>query len=411
MSEPPSFEPPNDAWRSLAEGSSDGLVLLDAALSVRWCSERFAALLGHTSASELVGMPFAQLVHPEDRDACLANLRGAAGARRSLQGDGEDRLLLRDGTTLAASIVRIDLELGGEPAIALAVRDVSLERRRRARFAQADRMASLGALAAGVAHEINNPLTYVLLRLGAVGAATRKLRPQIAAVRALLEKRLGPDELAELRQAAPNAELLDEIAGHVETATEGAARVRKIVSDLRVFARDDDDEVREAIDLERPLELALGMATHELKHRATIVREYTRVPAALASESGLAQVFLNLLLNAAEAIPEGQPVHHRIVLRTGQEGDRVYAVVSDTGRGIAPEHLTRIFEPFYASGEGPSGGLGLAICHGIVRSLGGSIRVASRPGEGASFTVLLPIAPPTPTSEPPQASSSGSPRT
>jgi two-component system, cell cycle sensor histidine kinase and response regulator CckA len=411
MSEPPSFEPPDDVWRSLAEGSSDGLVVLDEARSIRWCSGRFAALLGHASASELVGRPFAELVHPEDREGWLASLKGPVGSRRTLQREAEDRLLLRDGTTLAASIVRIALELQGEPAIALAVRDVSQERRRRARLAQADRMASLGALAAGVAHEINNPLTYVLLRLGAVGAATRKLRPQIAAARALLEKRLGPEDLAELGQDTPNAELLDEIAGHVETATEGAARVRKIVNDLRVFARDDDDEVREAIELERPLELALGMATHELKHRATIVREYARIPAALASESGLAQVFLNLLLNAAEAIPEGQPVHHRIVLRTGQEADRVYAVVSDTGRGIAPEDLTRIFEPFYASGEGPSGGLGLAICHGIVRSLGGSIRVASRPGEGASFTVLLPIAPPTPKSEPPQTSSSGSPRT
>ncbi len=411
MSEPPSFEPPDDVWRSLAEGSSDGLVMLDAELAVRWCSERFSALLGYVSPSELVGRPFVELVHPEDREACLTGLRSPGGTRRALQRELEDRLLLRDGTTLAASIVRIDFRLAGEPQIALAVRDVSQERRRRARYAQADRMASLGALAAGVAHEINNPLTYVLLRLGAVSAATRKLRPQVAAARALLEKRLSPEELAELRQAAPNVELLDEIAGHVETATEGAARVRKIVSDLRVFARDDDDEVREAVELERPLELALGMATHELKHRATIVREYASIPPALASESGLAQVFLNLLLNAAEAIPEGQPVDQRIVLRTGREGDRVYAVVSDTGRGIAPEHLTRIFEPFYASGEGPSGGLGLAICHGIVRSLGGSIRVASRPGEGASFTVLLPIAPPQPASEPPQASSSRSPRT
>jgi PAS domain S-box-containing protein len=411
MSEPPSFEPPDDVWRSLAEGSSDGLVMLDEHLAIRWCSEPFATLLGHVSSDELLGLPFAEFVHPDDRETCLSNLKSRSGTHRMLPREAEDRLLLRDGTTLAASLVRIDLELEGHPAIALAVRDVSQERRRRARHAQADRMASLGALAAGVAHEINNPLTYVLLRLGAVGAATRKLRSQLATARELLERRLGPEQLAELRQATPNAELLDEIAGHVETATEGAARVRKIVNDLRVFARDDDDELRESVDLERPLELALGMATHELKHRATIVREYSRIPPALASESGLARVFLNLLLNAAEAIPEGQPVHHRIVLRTGREADRVYAVVSDTGRGISPEHLTRLFEPFYASGEGPSGGLGLAICHGIVRSLGGSIRVSSRPGEGASFTVLLPIAPPHPQSEPPQGSSSRSPLT
>jgi PAS domain S-box-containing protein len=249
-------------------------------------------------------------------------------------------------------------------------RDVTERRRNEAelkraseRLAVANRMASVGTLAAGVAHEVNNPLAYVLSNLSAAS------------------------ECAAALPGAPG-DLVDALA----EAREGAERVRRIVAELRTLSRS-DDAARGLVDVRAVLDAAVNLARHEIRHRARVVKRYEDVPRVDANESRLAQAFLNLLVNAAQAIPEGRAEEHEIRVSARLADGRVRVDVEDTGVGIHPEHLGRIFDPFFTTKPvGVGTGLGLSITHGIVSSLGGEIRVASRPGEGSTFTVILPPA-------------------
>ena len=175
------------------------------------------------------------------------------------------------------------------------------------------------------------------------------------------------------------------------------------MSDLRLFSRATDEAVA-PIDVRVPLERALAMATHEIKHRATVTKELDATRPVLANEGRLAQVFLNLLLNAVQAIPEGGSESHVVALRTRPAGDDVVIEITDTGEGIAEDVLPRLFEPFFTTKPvGAGSGLGLAVSHGIVVGLGGRIEVESKVGRGSTFRVVLPgtdvpstIAPPSP---------------
>jgi CheY-like chemotaxis protein len=229
----------------------------------------------------------------------------------------------------------------------------------------------VGTLAAGVAHEINNPLTYIMSGL-----------------------EHAQHELGSLGKELPKGRL-DEIGEVVREAYSGAERVRRIVRDLKTFSRPDEEE-REAVPLAPVIESAIGMAQNEIRHRARLVRELGDTPPVTASEARLGQVFLNLLVNAAQAVPEGDVEHNEVRVRTGtDEKGRVFIDVSDTGKGIAPDDLGRIFDPFFTTKPvGQGTGLGLAICHGIVHALGGDIDVESQVGKGSRFRVTLPAARP-----------------
>jgi CheY-like chemotaxis protein len=234
----------------------------------------------------------------------------------------------------------------------------------------AERLATAGQLAAGVGHEINNPLAYVLANL------TYAL-----------------EELGRLKTPAPEVDF-PEMQRALVQAQLGAERIRDIVRDLRIFSRS-DPEAMGPVDVQAALEFAIGMTAHQLRQRARLIRWYQPVPFVQANESRLGQVFLNLLLNAAQAIPEGASGDHEVSVTVNSEGEGwVVVEIRDTGVGISAEHLPRIFEPFFttkAVGEGS--GLGLSVCHGIVRGLGGQILVESQPGQGSAFRVLLPAAP------------------
>ncbi|HTB77665.1 MAG TPA: ATP-binding protein [Polyangiaceae bacterium] len=228
-----------------------------------------------------------------------------------------------------------------------------------------ERLASMGTLSATIAHEINNPLTYVLGSLQLVAA-----------------RLTGP--LSRMSGA-------QELAGHVESAREGADRVRRIVRGLQAFSRQDDDRL-EPTDVHAVIERAIEMTGNGIRHRARLVKDLERVPPALASELRLGQVVVNLLVNAAQAIPEGSPETNEIRVRTScdEETGEVVVTVEDTGSGIEPDVLSRLFEPFFttkALGEGS--GLGLSICHGIVESFGGTIEVDSAVGKGTTFRLRL----------------------
>jgi len=271
---------------------------------------------------------------------------------------GEVRFVETVANLLAATLTRAEAETR------LVQRDREA-REMQARLALADRMASVGTLAAGVAHELNNPLSYVVANLsflaeglGAAGAG-------------------GADPSGELRDA-------------VREGREGAERMRGIIRDLKTFSRVEDSLIG-PVELGPVLESCISMAWNEIKHRARFVRELGDVPPVRGNEGKLGQVFLNLLVNAAQAIPEARSDKSEIRLtsRMAEDG-RVAVEVRDTGSGIAPENLHRIFDPFFTTkpvGEGT--GLGLTICHNIVSSVGGDIQVESVEGRGTTFRVLL----------------------
>jgi signal transduction histidine kinase len=248
-----------------------------------------------------------------------------------------------------------------------------------ARRALADRLASATALAAGVAHELNNPLAYINANLAYVAERTSRI--------------------AELLSGAPrtpdDADLVPQLLDATREARAGAERMRTIVRDLKTFARADDTQPR-PVDVRPLLDSCLNVAWSEIRKRAELVRDLAPVAPVLGDEARLSQVFLNLILNAAQSIPGGRPEDHRIRVSTRTRPDgRVAVEVQDTGGGIAPEHLPRIFDPFFTTKEpGRGTGLGLSICHTVVTSLGGRIDVESAVGKGSIFTVLLAPAEP-----------------
>lgn len=244
---------------------------------------------------------------------------------------------------------------------------------------QADRLSSLGTLAAGVVHEVNTPLTYVLANI-------EYLRGRLPAIRRPLAERgeVRGEELSSLlQQLAVVEETLREVH-------EGSERMRSIVRDVKTFARCGGEEVG-LVDLQEVLEAALKLASVHLRHHGRVIRDYRHVPPVRASGPKLAQVFLNLLINASHALQEsqGEPIL-TARLRTSEAGEAVVEV-ADTGCGIAPEHQPRLFEPYFTTkpaGEGT--GLGLFICRSLVESFGGRISAESQPGRGSTFRVTLP---------------------
>jgi CheY-like chemotaxis protein len=242
-----------------------------------------------------------------------------------------------------------------------------------ARSEEGDRLAALGTLAAGVAHEINNPLTYVMVNLEHVA---RQLRARIAAGDALDQEEMEA-QLTALGQAI-----------------EGATRVRSIVRDLMTFSGG-HVESKSPIDPRRVLEAALQMAAHELRPRARVEKRLHEVPFVLANEARLGQVFLNVIINAARAIAEGDAAENAVTVETDADDEgRVIVTVTDTGAGIAREDLSHVCDPFFTRNpSGESAGLGLSVAHGIVASLGGSMTLESAQGKGTKVRIVLPCAP------------------
>ncbi len=256
---------------------------------------------------------------------------------------------------------------------------------------QAEKMASIGQLAAGVAHEINNPVGYVASNLGTLGRYVNELLPLLDACERLEASLDGAaPELLALRalKAKTNlAYLREDLHDLLAESREGLERVKKIVLDLKSFSHVEEVEWQ-AADLHQGLESTLNIVWNELKYKAEVVKEYGDLPQIECILPQLNQVFMNLLVNAAHAIEN----HGTITLCTGREGKRVWVEVSDTGKGIAPEHIARIFDPFFTTKPvGQGTGLGLSLSYGIVEKHHGQIEVDSTPGKGTRFRVWLPV--------------------
>ncbi|WP_225408710.1 PAS domain S-box protein [Stigmatella hybrida] len=349
------------------ESLYDGVVITDLRGHIIDWNPSAERMFGRGKA-QAVGQTLFSVLHPGEPDPLTLPMLHALEGEGRWTGEVEFRR--KDGMGCCCESVAVPLRDAEGRAIAyiLVHRDVTERKHLQARLVMSDRLASLGTLGAGVAHEINNPLAYMLVNLHLIHGGLERLRPAVS---------------------SGTVEQLQQIA---RETTEGAERIASIVQDLKVFARGEQETRLGPVDVSRSVELACKMADNLVRHRARLVTEFEPVAMVEASESRLCQVFLNLLLNAAQAIPEGEPADkHLITVRIrAQAPDQVVVRVEDTGVGMTPEVLARVFDPFFTTksvGEGT--GLGLSICHGIVESMGGTISAESEPGRGSSFRVVL----------------------
>ena len=256
---------------------------------------------------------------------------------------------------------------------------------------QSEKLAAVGQLAAGIAHEINNPMGFIRSNLATLRGYAEKLldvvnayeeaEPLLAADPRLRERVAGAKRKADL------SFLAGDIGTLIAESIDGADRVRRIVQDLRDFSRIGESEWQR-VDLHECLESTVNMVWNEIKYKAELVRDYGTLPPVECIPSRLNQVFMNLLVNAAQAIPE----RGRITISTRCCGDKVEIAVADTGQGIPADVLPKVFDPFFTTKPvGKGTGLGLSVSYGIVRNHGGDIDAASQPGVGTTFTVRLPV--------------------
>ncbi len=348
--------------RAVFEHALDALVTFDDAGRVVEANPAACSLFGRPRA-EILGRPMGTLFTPRTREL-------AEAARHELMRQGK---LSGEAEAAPPGLPPRPIEFSALANILpglhfVVMRDVTQQRAMQARLALADRMASVGTLAAGVAHELNNPLAYVTANLSWVAEG-------------LAGGKEGKGESTPVR-----ADILQAI----EEARQGAERMREIILDLRTFSRA-EETCSGPVELAPILRSCVSMAWNEIRHRARLVQDLAPVPPVRGNEARLGQVFLNLLVNAAQSMPEGGADQNEIRLATRARQDgRIVVEVQDTGCGIAPEHRARIFDPFFTTkAPGVGTGLGLSICHNLVTELGGSIEVESAPGRGSLFRVVL----------------------
>jgi len=256
---------------------------------------------------------------------------------------------------------------------------------------QADKMASIGQLAAGVAHEINNPVGYISSNLGSLKRYSQDMIRVLGAYEEV-ERQFGPapavDCVRALKDEVGLNHLLQDMPSLLEETQEGLSRVKQIVQDLKEFSHVDEADWQWA-DLHKGIDSTLNIVNNEIKYKADVVKDYGDLPAVECIASQLNQVFMNLLVNAAQAIPE----RGTITIRTATDSrDWICIAISDTGSGISPEHMARIFDPLFTTKPvGQGTGLGLSLSYSIVSKHGGRIEVETEKGRGTTFRVWLPV--------------------
>jgi signal transduction histidine kinase len=320
-------------------------------------------VLSDYSMPQFSGPDALELVKSRGLDLPFIIVSGAVGeetAVRAMRSGAHDYVLKQ-------SLMRL------VPAVERELREAALRAERKKmqdQLIMSDRLVTVGTLAAGVAHELNNPLAALIANLDALAR-----------------------DLARASSNGGLAGATDDLFAELRDARESASRMRHIVGDLKSFSRGSED-VAVPVDVHRVLDSSLRMAHNEIRHRARVVKDYGRVSPVQANEARLGQVFLNLVINAAQSIVEGHPSENQIRVSTCQPSPgRVVIEIGDTGAGIAPEHLPRIFDAFFTTKPSHVGtGLGLSICHRIVSALGGELAVESELGKGSTFRVVLPRA-------------------
>jgi PAS domain S-box-containing protein len=340
-------------FRGVLSAIPDGIAVLRDGL-VYFANPALLKLVDRDDQS-VVGHPFVELVAEADREAFLSREPSAPIAVRMLSPSGNARLA----ELSAAGSISFE----GRPATILVARDITERRLAEEQLARAERLAALGELAAGVAHELNNPMAYVVMNLE------------------LLRSTLETREDDATRE--PLAEALD-----------GIRRMQEIALELRNFSGSDETGLPEPVAVDGAVESAINITRNQFRHRAVVHRDIEPGLAVYAREGPLVQVLVNILANAADAIPHDGGEHSITVQVRALDGKRVQIAVSDTGAGIPPEILLRLFDPFATTkARGHGSGLGLAISRRIIDRFGGEIRAENLASGGAKISVTLPAAP------------------
>ncbi|ATB33556.1 ATP-binding protein [Melittangium boletus] len=350
-----------ESFRALIEGSPEA-IFVHREGRLLFTNSAAVRLLGHADSASLERRPLTDFVQPED-----AELLGESSKD---EGPREVRFRHRLDLRVLGEVSTVSLVFDGQPALVSTARDITGRRQEQEQLRATERMVSLGTLAAGVAHEINNPLSYLLSNL-----------------------RFVDEELTSMRETGEGlaGERGREVREALQEALAGSHRVRDIVRDLKTFSRDGEDQLAQ-VDVRGVLDSCVNMAWSEIRHRARLEKDYGEVPLLEANASRLGQIFLNLLVNAAHAIAHGNRDGNSIHVSTRHEEGLVVVAIRDSGVGIPEEHLSKLFSPFFTTkpvGEGT--GLGLSICHNLIMTMGGRITVDSHVGKGTTFRVFLPV--------------------
>ncbi|SFN33642.1 PAS domain S-box-containing protein [Formivibrio citricus] len=400
----------------ILDSISEGIYGLDENCCVTYINRAAQFLLGWTP-EEVIGKPAHPLFHHSREDGsacpfeeCPISWVETGGSVFNI----EDRIWRKDGTSFAVEISVVKLaETGAETRTVVLFRDITERKESQNalmksyqelaalnarletahnQLLQAERLASVGQLAAGMAHEINNPIGFIQSNVGS-------LERYINAILSLLDnyEELERDgafnpmnigKLADLKKAMDYLYLREDMGDLLQETRNGIQRVRKIVQDLRNFSCEESLGEWGWTDLRANLDSALNLLQKEIGSKCTIRREYSSLPDVYCQAAEINHVFMNILLNATQAIEE----KGEIVIRTRADENRVCIEISDTGKGIPPEHLQRIFDPFFTTRPvGKGTGLGLSTAYGIVQKHHGKIDVRSTPGRGSTFYITLPI--------------------
>lgn len=345
-------------FRFLVESAPDGVVILVRG-AIAFMNPKAAQLLGAGAPEAAVGKQIAQFLPPRDAALTLARLHDQM--RTGQEAPPREYGTLADPSRVV-EIKSVPCQWEGQPAVIAFARDVTERKAIEHRLIEADRLAALGTLAAGVAHEINNPLTYAQL-------STQRIE------RALASSEVSPALAAVIRE-------------HLRDIDHGITRIASITQGLRSFARADDNAPG-PVDLAAVIEQSLKMVDNDLRHRAQLIRRLSDVPAVTGNASRLEQVIVNVLINALQALPTEGPQTILVALPPAI-GDQVTLEITDSGRGIPAAIRDKVFDPFFTTRQiGQGMGLGLAVCKTIVESFGGTISIESTEGVGTRVSITL----------------------
>jgi len=356
----------------------DGVIAVDPELRVAFANPVAEELTG--VGAELTGRRFSEvfrLINARTRESLNDPVQEVLAARVPARLPAGTLLVRGDETVpIEDSIAPILDDRGDLLGAVVVFRDAREQEALREQVAASDRLASLGTLAAGIAHEINNPLTYI-------AANANSMTRQLTAVNEMLHS---PDEFTDL--VCDPLAVLSSLQQEVGEIEEGAERIRRIVADLGMFGRAELNPGKG--DVLHALKWALRVTESITKPRAALSLRLGAVPKVYGDVTRIGQVLINLLVNAAQAIPEESSDAHQIFVSTGVEDDGVVVAIRDTGSGMAPEVLRRIFDPFFTTKPPGTGtGLGLSVCARLVDAMGGALTVTSTPGVGSTFRLWL----------------------
>lgn len=362
----------------LVDGLPDGVAVTSQDRFIL-VNPAWLALTGHNNVSELIGHAHLDHVHPDDRQRLASYLDSIKHGEDLGYPLAEVRLQRADKSAVQVELAFTPITLEDQLAVVWIARDVTIRKELQARLIQAERMGALGRLGSGIGHEINNPLTSVIAgvdfvrgRLGGGGSRSTESQP---------------------RPPLWNGDQsMDEILQVLDEVRDGAERIRQTVRALQTLTQSPQDEI-DAVDINDVLRSILSVSENMLRKHAELVTNLGPAPKVDALTADLAQVFQNILCNAVQAMPPEISGERIIRVCTTTDEETGYAVIeiSDSGEGIAPEQLSRVFEPFYTTRDvGEGTGLGLSICQSLVKALGGEIKIQSKLEQGTTVTVLLP---------------------